>query len=260
MAGFFFAMKCAVLNSFSSLSWDSLLIFPVIFTNGACSVLVLFLALSKQKKWYRLIVANQAFTMKTSPRWTINAQKKAATFVTNGGIFTANSMEILSSRLGWIYEHKILRTSFSSLLWRCFPHLMEMVSYCFPCAQFSKGWAESSWSTWRLSRILRSFEPKQACTYTASISQRNKHFNKKSLLSILFIRKPNEKILPWEKLFYSSCRTSASWVLVVRIKNYSSRMSGRVKVFCPLYNFHFKANNMQVIWKIYKSNRVKCLL
>ena len=147
------------------------------------------------------IVADQAFTKKTSPRWTVKYPEKGGYFCHKrrdiyGKLYKTfhfwlrqiQPMEILSFRLGWIYEHEILHTSFSSLLWRCFPCLMEMISYCFPCAQFSKGQTESLWSTWRLTRISRSFEPKQACTYTGSISQTNKHFNIKSLLSILFMQ------------------------------------------------------------------------
>ena len=89
---------------------------------------------------------------------------------------------------------------------------------------------------WHRFRAL--FEPKQACTYTASISQRKKHFNKKSLLIILIMQVIDsgpykaewKNVTTVKKLFYSSYRTSASWVLVVRIKKLlvsDERMSER---------------------------------
>ena len=103
-------------------------------------------------------------------RWMMNHQypKKAATLLTNRGMFLANYTRHVIFDLVKFNPEKffipcLLKSTDTRLfvllffLYFYFPRLFSTVSYSFPYAQFSRGRTNSSCSTFRTPRISRHF-------------------------------------------------------------------------------------------------------
>ena len=173
--------------------------------------------------------------------------KKAATLVTNRGMFLANCtkhviFDLVKFNPGKFFIPCLLKSTdtrlfvllFFSYLKSYFLRLFEPVSYSFPYARFSRGRRNSSCATFRTPRISRHFQQKQACKgYISKVKTRlhtltpaaEKHCDNLRYFSVLYSMRAiytrsykAKKIIAHHK-FYSSSWTSELQVSVVRVQN-----------------------------------------